>query len=74
MPENQTSAIDVDSTDDNDSEGSGLTYSLSGGADASLFSIDAATGVVTFNSAPDFEAPGDADGNNDFEFQVTVTD
>ncbi len=74
VPENQTSAIDVNSTDDTDSEGSGLTYSLTGGADAGLFSIDAATRVVTFNAAPDFEAPGDADGNNDFEFQVTVTD
>ncbi len=74
VPENQTNAIDVNSTDDTDSEGSGLTYSLTGGADAGLFSIDAATGVVTFNAAPDFEAPGDADGNNDFEFQVTVTD
>ena len=74
VPENQTSAIDVQSTDDNDSEGSGLTYSLSGGADQSLFSIDSSTGVVTFNAAPDFEAPGDANGDNDYEIQVTVTD
>ena len=74
VPENQTSAIDVDSTDDTDSEGSGLTYSLTGGADAALFSIDADSGVVTFNAPPDFEAPSDADGNNDFDFQVTVTD
>ena len=74
VAENQTSAIDVESTDDTDSEGSGLTYSLTGGADAALFSIDADTGVVTFNAAPDFEAPSDANGDNDFEFQVTVTD
>ncbi|MEL7084770.1 MAG: DUF4347 domain-containing protein, partial [Cyanobacteria bacterium J06597_1] len=74
VAENQTDAIDVESTDDNDSEGSGLTYSITGGADASAFSIDADTGVVTFNEAPDFEAPADADGDNDFEIQVTVTD
>ena len=74
VPENQTSAIDVETSDDADSEGAGLTYSLSGGADAALFSIDAATGEVIFNAAPDFEVPSDADGNNDFEFQVTVTD
>ncbi|MEM9537437.1 MAG: DUF4347 domain-containing protein, partial [Cyanobacteria bacterium P01_E01_bin.45] len=74
VAENQTDAIDVESTDDNDSEGSGLTYSITGGADASAFSIDADTGVVTFNDAPDFEAPGDANGDNDFEIQVTVTD
>ncbi|WP_163703391.1 cadherin repeat domain-containing protein, partial [Adonisia turfae] len=74
VPENQTSAIDVETSDDNDSEGSGLTYSLSGGADQSLFSIDANSGVVTFTNAPDFEAPVDANGNNDYELQVTVTD
>ncbi len=38
------------------------TYSISGGADAALFNIDAATGEVTFTAAPDFETPGDADG------------
>ncbi len=74
VSENQTSAIDVQSTDDNDLEGSGLTYSLSGGTDQSLFTIDTSTGVVTFNAAPDFEAPGDANGDNDYELQVTVTD
>ncbi|MBT9314082.1 beta strand repeat-containing protein [Leptothoe spongobia] len=74
VAENQTTVTDVDATDDTDSEGSGLTYSLSGGADASLFSVDANTGVVTFNNAPDFEVPGDANGNNDYEVQVTVTD
>ncbi|NEZ56958.1 calcium-binding protein [Adonisia turfae] len=74
VAENQTSAIDVETSDDNDSEGSGLTYSLTGGADQSLFSIDANSGVVTFTNAPDFEAPVDANGNNDYELQVTVTD
>ena len=74
VPENQTSAIDVQATDDNDAEGSGLTFSLSGGADQALFGIDANTGVVTFNSAPDFENPSDANGDNDYEIQVTVTD
>ena len=37
MIENQTSVIDVESTDDNDSEGAGLTYSITGGADQSFF-------------------------------------
>ena len=71
--ENQTSAIDVNATDDSDSEGNGLTYSLSGGEDVSLFTMTN-TGVVSFINAPDFELPGDADGDNDYEFQVTVTD
>ena len=35
-----------------------LTYSIVGGADAALFTIDAATGALSFIAAPDFEAPG----------------
>ena len=72
--ENQTGVIDVQSTDDADSEGSGLTYSLTGGADQTLFTIVPATGVITFNTAPDFEIPGDANADNDYEVDVTVTD
>ena len=74
VQENQTAAIDVNATDDNDAEGAGLTYSLTGGTDQSFFSINAGTGVITFNSAPDFEMPIDASGDNVYEFQVTVTD
>jgi len=60
VAENQTAVIDVQSTDPEGlTEGAGLTYSLSGGADQSLFSIDTNTGVVTFQSPPNFEAPGD---------------
>ena len=69
--ENQTAAIDVNATDP---EAGVLTYSISGGADQALFAIDSVTGVVTFNSAPNFEAPADADQHNDYEVQVTVTD
>ncbi len=50
-----------------------LSYSLSG-ADAALFSIDASTGVVRFVSAPNFEAPADAGGNNVYDVVVTATD
>ena len=74
MAENQTAVTDVQSTDDTDSEGAGLTYSKSGGADQALFTLNAATGLLTFTAAPDFEAPGDAGGNNVYDVQVTVTD
>jgi len=73
--ENQTAVIDVQSSDpDGQTEGAGLTYSLTGGADQILFSVNATTGVLTFNAAPDFENPGDADANNVYNVQVTVTD
>ncbi|MHC4206378.1 MAG: choice-of-anchor D domain-containing protein, partial [Planctomycetota bacterium] len=74
VPENTTAVTDVQSTDDSDSEGSGLTYSLTGGADQGFFSINTNTGVLTFISAPDYEIPLDADTGNDYQVQVTVTD
>ena len=75
VPENQTAVIDVQSTDtEGETEGAGLSYSLTGGVDQALFSIVAGTGVLTFNGAPDFESPTDADRDNVYEVQVTVTD
>ena len=53
--------------------GQTLTYSLAG-ADASLFNINATTGVVTFKSSPNYEAPADAGGNNVYDVSVTASD
>ena len=50
--ENQTSAFTVTATD---ADGSALTYAISGGADQSSFTINATSGVVVFNTAPDYE-------------------
>ncbi|MHB0969746.1 MAG: cadherin domain-containing protein [Thermoanaerobaculia bacterium] len=71
VPENTTAVITVTATDP---EGNPVTYSISGGADMALFSINASTGALTFNAAPDFEAPADADTNNAYLVQVTATD
>ena len=57
----------------NDPDGDTLTYSLAG-ADAELFSIDSATGEVSFILAPDVEAPGDANSDNVYEITVVATD
>ena len=51
-----------------------VSWSISGGADSALFSINSTTGELSFNSAQDYESPGDADSNNDFIVQVTATD
>ena len=74
--ENGTGTVlDVNSTDDNDNEGSGLVYSLTGsGADDALFSINSGTGVITFTATPDFEAPTDAGTNNVYNAEVQVCD
>ena len=48
-------------------------YTISGGADAAKFTINASTGVLGFVAAPDFEAPTDAGGNNVYDVTVQVT-
>ncbi len=71
--ENQT-AVTVVTATDADLPAQTLTFSITGGADQALFGIVAGTGVLTFNSAPDFEDPADAGANNVYDVQVTVTD
>lgn len=61
-------------TDDQDSVGAGLTFSAIGGADSALFSLDALTGHLRFNNAPDFENPDDANHDNLYDVMVRVTD
>lgn len=74
VDENQTLVVDLETADDLSSEGGGLTYSLSGGADQALFAVDATTGVVSFLNAADFEAPSDADSDGVYAVQVQVED
>jgi uncharacterized protein YjiK len=71
VPENQTAVTDVDATD---ADSDPLTYSISGGADQALFSVDASTGELTFVSAPNFEAPADQGANNVYDVTVQVAD
>ena len=68
--ENQTSAFTVSASD---ADGDTLTYSISSGADSALMNINT-TGVVTFISSPDFEAPSDANTDNNYQITVTVSD
>jgi Ca2+-binding RTX toxin-like protein len=51
-----------------------ITFSITGGADATRFAIDQNTGVLTFIAAPDFEAPSDAGGNNVYDVVVRASD
>ena len=70
-PENQTFAADVNATD---ADGDAVSYFVSGGADAGKFDLNATTGVLNFNPAPDYENPTDADANNTYVVEVTATD
>lgn len=59
-------AIDIDSDV--------ITYSISGGADMALFSIDSASGVLSFLQAADFANPADADGDNVYLLELSADD
>src|SRR5262249_38239351 len=50
-----------------------LSYSIVGGADEAKFGITSG-GELTFNSAPDFEAPTDADGDNVYVVKIQASD
>lgn len=62
VEENQTAALTLTATDE-----SAITYSLSG-TDSPSFGINVISGLVTFNTAPDFEI------KNSYSFTATATD
>jgi VCBS repeat-containing protein len=72
VAENSTAVTTVTAIDPD--SGANLVFSISGGADAGLFSIDAATGALRFLTAPDFEAPRDANADNVYEVRVQASD
>ena len=68
--ENSTDqVVDVEANDGDGGENdASVTYSLEG-EDALQFTIDA-SGIITFNTTPDFENPSDADEDNIYEVKV----
>ena len=72
VSENTTAVVTVSATDPD--AGSVLTYSISGGADQALFTINSNTGALEFNNAPDYESPGDSGADNMYELQIAVSD
>ena len=50
-----------------------VTYTRTGGADMAAFALDANTGVLTFVASPNFEAPTDANADNQYIVEVTAT-
>lgn len=72
VAENQTAVTTVTATDPD--AGDGKTFSITGGVDQALFTINPATGALSFLSSRNFESPADAGGNNVYDVQVTVTD
>ncbi|MGL4727717.1 MAG: cadherin repeat domain-containing protein, partial [Bosea sp. (in: a-proteobacteria)] len=62
--ENTTAVTTITATDQDVAPT--ITYSITGGADFAKFTINSTTGALEFVSAPDFENPTDAGGNNTY--------
>ena len=69
--ENSTAVATIGATDQD--AGAVITYTITGGADAAKFALTSG-GVLTFVTAPDYDAPTDANGDNVYEVVVTVSD
>ena len=70
--ENQTSVGTVRATD-SDSDDDITGYAITGGVDQNLFSIVAASGALTFKTAPNYEDARDQGANNTYVVEVTAT-
>ena len=51
-----------------------VTWSKVGGVDSASVSVVSATGVISFNSAPNFEVPSDVGADNVYNVTVRATD
>lgn len=65
VPENTAFAHDLGSPT--------VTHAIIGGADAAKFTLNPTTGELAFASAPDFEDPTDANGDNVYEVVTQTT-
>jgi len=69
IDENEFNVTNIEAVDD---DGDEIFYSLSG-IDADMLNISN-TGALSFNLSPDFEVPSDSDGDNNYVFNIAVTD
>ena len=74
VAENSTVVTTVISADEDELPVQTLTYSITGGADQTKFTINGSTGALTFVTAPDFESPADIDANNTYVVEIEVVD
>ena len=72
IDENTTDVVTLVTTDDD--ADSTVSYSITGGADATSFAVNQASGALTFKDKPDFESPADANTDNIYNVTVTATD
>ena len=68
-----TTAVETLTAKDQDTAAADLEWSKAGGADAGQFMLST-DGDLAFAAVPDYENPGDADGDRTYEITVQVSD
>ena len=80
VDENETSAGTIQASD---ADGDDLSFTITGGADASSFTLNETTGALTFNTAPDHETKSsysliitvsDGEQSTESAFAIAITD
>ena len=71
VAENTSNVTTVTATDPDDDP---VSFSLTGGLDGALFSIDATTSALSFTEPPDFENPSDSDEDGVYVVEVQASD
>ena len=69
----ENTTFPIASIEASDPDGDTLFFSIIGG-DAEAFNFEAATGSLSFATPPNFEAPGDQNGDNVYEATLRVRD
>ena len=65
--ENQTTVATITANES-------VTFSIIGGSDSTLFSIDSNSGALSFKDAPDYENPQDSNTNNIYTLTIQAKD
>ena len=68
----ETAVVTLEATDADAGDTETIVFALSGGADQTQFSLTSA-GVLSFTSAADFAEPTDADADNIYAIEITLT-
>ena len=71
VDENTIDAYTATGTDPDDGT---LAFTIAGGADAALFSIDASSGKLSFSAYPDYENPADSGADNAYQVDLGIHD
>ena len=72
VAENERAVLTVRAVDADEAD-SAVRYGISGGADQARFSIDPASGALTFTGLPDYEDPSAGGGDNEYVVIVQAT-